>query len=172
MESQLIVLSGVTQQLNDKESLRPALDALKELPKVLPRPRRLLADAGYHSEENLSACESAEIEAYIPARREAHYWDVAACSMQAEADEFVGATPSARSQQRLRTKVGREIFSKRKCTIEPVFGVIKAVMGFRQFLFRGLRQVRREWGLVCMAWNLKRLHKIAPMGLKRNPIQA
>jgi len=172
VESKLIVLSGVTQQPNDKEALRPALEALKELPEELPRPRKLLADAGYHSEENLAACESAEIEAYIPARREAHYWDVAACSRRAEADEVVGETPSVRAQERLRTKTGREIFSKRKCTIEPVFGVIKAVMGFRQFLFRGLRQVRHEWELVCMAWNLKRLHKIAPIGLKRNPIQA
>ena len=172
VESQLIVLSDVTQQTNDKEALRPALEALKELPEALSRPRKLLADAGYHSEENLAACEEAEVEAYIPARRETHYWDVVERFKPAEADEVPCETPSARTRQRLRTKAGREIFSKRKCTIEPVFGVIKAVMGFRQFLFRGLRLVRYEWKLVCMAWNLKRLHKISSMGLRRSSIQA
>ncbi|NTV53306.1 MAG: hypothetical protein HGA76_09895 [Candidatus Firestonebacteria bacterium] len=55
---------------------------------------------------------------------------------------------------RLQTPVGRKISAKRKTTVEPVFGIIKTAMGFRQFLLRGLQ----EWTLVCMAWNMKRLH--------------
>jgi hypothetical protein len=61
---------------------------------------------------------------------------------------------------RLQTKEGRALYAKRKCTVEPVFGIIKAIMGFRQFLLRGVESVRGEWNLVCMAWNLKRLHAL------------
>jgi hypothetical protein len=58
-------------------------------------------------------------------------------------------------EHRLKTKDGRAIYAKRKCTVEPVFGIIKAIMGFRQFSLRGVKSVRGEWNLVCMAWNLK-----------------
>jgi hypothetical protein len=57
-------------------------------------------------------------------------------------------------EHRLKTKDGRAIYAKRKCTVEPVFGIIKAIMGFRQFSLRGVKSVRGEWNLVCMAWNL------------------
>ena len=69
-----------------------------------------------------------------------------------------GATAVDQMKHKLKTPAGRAIYAKRKSTVEPVFGVIKAVMGFRQFLLRGLESVRGEWTLVCMAWNLKRLH--------------
>jgi hypothetical protein len=64
-------------------------------------------------------------------------------------------------KHRMKTTDGRALYAKRKCTVEPVFGIIKAVMGFRQFLLRGVESVRGEWDLVCMAWNLKRLHALA-----------
>ena len=130
-------------------------------------------DAGYHSEENLDACEEAEIEAYIPSGREAHYWDVAErINPPEEASEIPCGNSVERMKARLGTPEGREIFARRKCTIEPVFGVIKAVMGFRQFLLRGLPQVRHEWELVCIAWNLKRLHRLMPDGLRKSPSPA
>ena len=69
-----------------------------------------------------------------------------------------GASVVDQMKHKLKTPAGRAIYAKRKSTVEPVFGVIKAVMGFRQFLLRGLESVRGEWTLVCMAWNLKRLH--------------
>jgi hypothetical protein len=65
-----------------------------------------------------------------------------------------------RMTYRLRTTAGRALYARRKCTVEPVFGIIKAVMGFRQFLLRGVDSVRDAWNLVCMAWNLKRLHAL------------
>ena len=167
VESQLIVISNVTQHTNDKEELRPALELLEKLPEELPRPVKLLADAGYYSEENLSASEAVEIEAYIPSGRQAHYWDV--IERLKPKDALVGpscGSASERMKQRMQAPEGREIFARRKCTIEPVFGVIKAVLGFRQFLFRGLSHVRHEWEWVCLAWNLKRLHKMKPEGLK------
>ena len=58
---------------------------------------------------------------------------------------------------RLKTQAGRSVYRMRKQTVEPVFGIIKSVMGFRQFSLRGLTQVQGEWSLVCMAWNLKRM---------------
>ena len=57
----------------------------------------------------------------------------------------------------LKTKAGRAAYALRKQTVEPVFGIIKSVLGFRQFLLRGLDNVRHEWTLVCLAWNLKRM---------------
>ena len=63
---------------------------------------------------------------------------------------------------RLKTKEGRARYALRKQTIEPVFGIIKSVMGFRRFSLRGLKKVTGEWTLVCMAWNLKRLAVLRP----------
>lgn len=61
---------------------------------------------------------------------------------------------------RLQTKEGREIYAKRKQTVEPVFGIAKNVMGFRSFFLRGLENVRGEWQLVCSAYNIKHLHAL------------
>ena len=61
-------------------------------------------------------------------------------------------------KHRLKTKDGKAVYAKRKFTVEPVFGVIKSVLGFRQFLLRGIEIVRGEWDLVSIAWNLKRLN--------------
>ena len=65
---------------------------------------------------------------------------------------------AVRMRHRLHTPLGRKLYAKRKSTVEPVFGIIKHVMRFRQFLLRGLDAVRSEWNLVCIAWNLKRMH--------------
>ncbi len=62
---------------------------------------------------------------------------------------------------RLKTPEGKKLYALRKHTPEPVFGIIKSVLGFRQFLFRGLEQVRGEWSLVTMAWNMKRMFALA-----------
>jgi transposase len=164
-QSYLIVITDVTQHTNDKAELLPALEALEELPDSLSSPERILADAGYYSEANVSACEEAGLEAFIPTRREAHYHDVMEGLKPVESDVPATESASERAKQRLSTQLGKEIYAKRKCTIEPVFGVIKAVMGFRQFLFRGLSQVKQEWKLVCLAWNMKRLHKMTQKGL-------
>ena len=64
-------------------------------------------------------------------------------------------------EHRLKTKSGKAVYAKRKSTIEPVFGIIKAAMGFRQFLMRGLDAVKDEWDLVCISFNLKRLFALA-----------
>ena len=68
------------------------------------------------------------------------------------------ATPTESMRHRLKTKEGRALYAQRKCTVEPVIGIIKSVLGFRQFLLRGLDNVKGEWDLVALAWNLKRMH--------------
>jgi len=65
-----------------------------------------------------------------------------------------------RMKHRLRTREGRKIYATRKCTVEPTFGIVKSVLGFRQFLLRGLQSVRYEWALLCIGWDLKRLHRL------------
>jgi hypothetical protein len=74
----------------------------------------------------------------------------------------VEATPVKRMMHRLKTRAGKAAYALRKQTVEPVFGIVKSVMGFRQFLTRGLKNVQGEWTLVCLAWNLKRMAVLCP----------
>src|SRR5512134_3543080 len=117
---------------------------------------RLLADNGYFSEANVQACVAGGIEPLIALGREAHH-----PSLQ---ERFAAAppapedpTPVQAMAYRLRTPQGRALYALRKQTPEPVFGIIKFVLGFRQFQLRGLDAARGEWKLVTMAWNLKRM---------------
>ena len=61
---------------------------------------------------------------------------------------------------KLKTEVGKAIYRLRKCTVEPVLGIIQEVLGFRQFLLRGMAVVAGEWTLVCLGFNLKRMHRL------------
>jgi len=72
---------------------------------------------------------------------------------------------------RLKSKEGKALYAKRKCTVEPVFGIIKSALGYRQFLRRGFENVNAEWTLVSMAWNLKRMHVLTKPRIK-NPVVA
>jgi len=156
VDTMLIVESHVSQAPNDKQELVPALEALQDLPETLGKVDVLLADAGYSSEGNLAACTTAMIEAFIPPGRESHNLPLAERFSEpaALADE---ATPHEEMRHKLKSAQGRSIYAKRKSTVEPVFGIIKQAMGFRQFLLRGLDTVAAEWTLVSMAWNLKRI---------------
>ena len=67
----------------------------------------------------------------------------------------------AAMKHRLKTEAGKQFYAKRKSTVEPVFGIIKEVMGFRRFMLRGFEAVTGEWTLVCIAFNLKRLCRLS-----------
>jgi transposase len=160
IESKLIVSAHLTQQPNDKQELKPALENLVALPEDLGKATELLADSGYFSETNVTACEGKKITPYIAVGREQHN--------QSPFDRFSEPPPLpenadsvTRMRHRLKTKDGKSIYALRKVTSEPVFGVIKAVMGFRSFLLRGYEAAQGEWSLVCMAYNLKKLHILA-----------
>jgi IS5 family transposase len=155
-ETMLVVVPYVTQATNDKEQVAPTIEKLQALPEGLNRPERCVADAGYFSAANVDACEAAGIEPLIAVARDQHHLPVWERFEEPPA-LAPDATPVERMAHRLKTKLGRAAYALRKQTVEPVFGIIKSVMGFRQFLTRGLDKVQGEWTLVCLAWNLKRM---------------
>jgi len=148
---QIIVASVVTQSANDNGQLLPVLKASIENTNMVAE--RVLADAGYKNESVFAELEAMKIDAYIAVGREGR-----------------GAMPPKNEQPltaamrvKLKTKDGREHYRRRKHVVEPVFGWVKHVLGFRAFSMRGLRKVAGEWSLVCLALNLRRM---ATMGVK------
>jgi hypothetical protein len=160
-ESLLIVAPHVTDAPNDKEQIAPMLAKLEALPEGLNQPQQLLADSGFYSEKNVDACHAAGIKPLIAVGREQHHphWR---SRFEEPAPLSAPATHVEQMKHALKTKAGRAVYALRKQTVEPVFGVIKSAMGFRQFLLRGLDNVRNEWTLVCLAWNLKRMAVLRP----------
>jgi hypothetical protein len=160
--SLLIIANAVTQATNDKEQLVPMIKQIQALPKELGRTQRVLADSGYLSEANVEHCAAARIEPLIALGRERHHggWRQRfAAAPQAPPDS---ATTMQKMAHRLKTPRGRKLYALRKQTPEPVFGIIKSAMGFRQFLLRGLDNVKGEWDLVTMSWNIKRMFALMP----------
>lgn len=160
--SLLIVANEVTQAANDKEQLAPMLGKLKALPKQLGRARHLLADSGYLSEANVERCVTAGIEPLIALGRERHHSGWRARFAAAPKAPGPQATALEKMAYRLKTRAGRKLYALRKQTPEPVFGIIKSVMGFRQFLLRGLANAKGEWNLVTMSWNIRRMFALQP----------
>jgi hypothetical protein len=155
----LIVEQHVSQHPNDKQEVQPALDNLDAVADVIGKAEGLITDNGYYSADNVTTCHEHHVEPYIAAGRDAHYPPLAE-RLSAAAPLAADASPVDRMKHRLRTPEGREIYATRKCTVEPTFGIIKSVLGFRQFLLRGRQSVQAEWALVCIGWNLKRLHRL------------
>jgi len=160
IETMIIVENHITQKSNDKKEIKPALEALAALPPELGKVGDILADAGYFSKNNVELCEKENINPLISTHREKH--NLAFELRLSQPSEALPDNADAVTQMRHRMKTdeGRALYSKRKSTVEPVFGIIKAVMGFRQFLLRGIKAVRGEWNLVCIAWNLKKIHTL------------
>jgi transposase len=154
--SLLVVAVDVVQAVNDKQQLEPMLKKIEALPDAVGALETLLADTGYFSAANVAACRTAGIAPLIAMGRQSHYPPLC--------ERFAGAptapqnpTPVEAMSHRLRTPEGKKLYALRKQTPEPVFGIIKSVLGFRQFPLRGLDKVRGEWSLVTMAWNMKRM---------------
>ncbi len=157
MDSMLIVENHVTQHPNDKQEIKPALKNLAALPDTLGTVDALAADTGYFSENNVNRCEHKHIKPYIATKRDKHnqYLNKRFSQPQLLPENADAVTTM---KHRLKTLEGKKLYAKRKSTVETVFGIIKAVIGFRQFFLRGLESVSGEWDLVCIAYNLKRLH--------------
>ncbi len=158
--SLLVVAVDIAQVATDKQQVAPMLDALAGLPEALGRVEHVLADNGYFSAANAEHCVQSKIEALLAAGRDAHHphWQDRFTEPPALAEP---ASAVDRMKHRLKTRRGRELYGLRKQTVEPVFGIIKSVMRFRQFLLRGLAAVRGEWTMVTMAWNIKRMAVLA-----------
>jgi len=161
-QSMLVVAHDVTQAANDKQQLVPMIRQLKALPKGLGRLRHLLADNGYLSDANVAACAAAKIEPLIALGRERHHVGWRERFAPAPLPPPDSATPLQKMAYRLRTPEGKALYGLRKQTPEPVFGIIKSVMGFNQFLLRGIDNVKGEWNLVTMSWNIKRMFTLSP----------
>ncbi len=158
--SLLVIAADVTQAPNDKQQLEPMLDKIAALPEELGKPEALLADNGYFSEGNVNACAAAGIDPVIAMGRQAHHPSLD--------ERFATAPPPPQQpspleamEHRFKTPEGKQLYALRKQIPEPVFGIIKSALGFRQFLLRGLDNVRGEWNLVTMAWNMKRMFVMA-----------
>jgi len=159
-ESMLVVAIGMAQVATDKQQVEPMLEALAGLPEALGSAEHLLADNGFFSAANVERCIQAKIEPLLAAGRDGHHphWQDRFTEPPALAEP---ASAVERMKHRLKTLQGRKLYGLRKQTVEAVFGIIKSVMRFRQFLLRGLAAVRGEWSLVTMAWNIKRMAVMA-----------
>jgi transposase len=145
-DSQLIVASGLTNNAADNEELVPMVEAVKENLGELPN--RVLTDTGYRSEDGFAKLEVKKVEALVALGRE---------GKDRTAIDPKEYPATGRMAERLASPEGQAHYRRRKAIVEPVFGWIKHAMGFRQFSLRGLHKVRGEWGLVCLALNVRRM---------------
>jgi transposase len=152
-QNQIIVATGVTQQPNDKQQLKPMMETLVE--NMGAKPRRASADSGYFSKDNLDFLATKGIDPYIATGRIKH----SNKPLPAPRGRIPqNATPKQRMARKLRTIKGRDVYKKRKQIVEPVFGQIKC-RGYRSFLLRGLAAVEGEWDLICTTHNLLKLFR-------------
>jgi transposase len=154
-KSQIIIASGVTQQSNDKQQVKPMVEAIKDNTGG-SKPRKVSADTGYFSESNIEYLEGERIDGYLATGKHKHT-DITESYRRGRIPK--DATKKERMARKLRTKKGRETYSKRKQIVEPVFGQIKEVRGFRRFLLRGLKNVTGEWDLICLTHNVLKLFR-------------
>jgi transposase len=152
---QLIVGQTVTPAANDKQQLVPMIEKIEE--QSGQKPREVLTDSGYCSEENLRYLGKRKISGWVATEKRKHGEPRRTCPrgpLPSEAGEV------ERMKRKLQTQVGTAVYATRKFVVEPVFGQIKQARGFRQFLLRGLEKVRGEWALICLTHNLLKFHKI------------
>ena len=155
-EKQIIVACDVTSQSNDKQQFEPMLEQTQENVGRDKRIKAVSADSGYYSESNVAYAQDKEIDVYIATGKIKHNAPVAKVPCGRIPKNL---TIKERMVRKLRTKKGRETYSKRKSIVEPVFGQIKRGRGFVQFSLRGLEKMRGEWAIVCLTHNLLKLFR-------------
>jgi hypothetical protein len=161
-EQMLIVGERLSAAPNDKEELVPTVAAIS--PVVAPEVKAILTDNGFYSERAVAAVEQKPeggptgVRVYAAVEKQSHHKTVADLLPQPE-PAAPGPEASAKEvmAHRLKTQAGKALYKLRKQTVEPVFGIIKEVMGFRRFLLRGRAKAGLEWTLVCVSYNLKRM---------------
>jgi hypothetical protein len=158
-DSLLIVGYAVSNHANDQQEAAPTLAAIPT--EQIGTPEAAALDCGYFSAANLAVFETAQIEAYIATGRRPHHGGWQTYFAEAGPPPPEAASLREKMAWKLRTALGKAIYGRRKCTVEPVIGIIKEVLGFRQFSLRGQEKVTGEWCLVCLAHNLRRLHVLA-----------
>lgn len=154
-EAQVIVAADVTQQANDKQQVKPLVEQVK-MNLAGKKPKVAIADSGYFSEDNIEYLDGERIDPYVATGRRKHGHSPPS-SPRGRIPKCV--TRKERMSRKLRTKKGRETYSMRKATVEPVFGQIKEIRGLRRFLLRGFENVCGEWRLMCLTHNLLKLFR-------------
>jgi transposase len=156
-EHQIILAADVTDQANDVRQTVPMVDQARanlDAAGVTDAIKAALGDAGYYSETNAADLKQRGIEPYLATERLKHHEKIAAAPRGRIPKDL---SAKRRMARKLRTKVGREMYAKRKGMIEPIFGQLKQVLGFRQFSMRGLLSMRGEWRLMATVHNLLKL---------------
>ena len=154
-DSRLIAGHSVSNHVNDQGEAIPTLDAI---PTEVGKPEAAALDNGYWSPTTIENLEARGIEPYIATGRDSHHRSWQERFAQEPAPPPQDASLIVKMAYKLKTDIGKQIYGLRKSTVEPVIGIIKETLGFRQFSLRGLLAVAGEWCLVCLAYNLKRLH--------------
>jgi transposase len=154
-KSLLIVAPTLSNNPTDRQQALPTVDAIDP---ALGTPEAAALDAGYWSESNVNGLKARGTDPYIATGREPHHQNWQIYFAQQPEPPAANASAIEKMAYKLRTDIGQAIYRLRKYTVEPVIGIIKEVLGFRQFSLRGLSAVAGEWVLVCLAFNLKRLH--------------
>lgn len=155
--SLLILAPALSNHPNDKQEVQPTLEAISP---ELGTPEAAALDNGYFSAANIKTFEDHAIEAYIATGREPHHKDWQTFFQEQPEPPADNASPKVKMAYKLQAEIGQAIYRLRKCTVEPVIGIIKEILGFRQFSFCGQAAVAGEWCLVCLAFNLKRMHTL------------
>ena len=154
-ETLLIVANTLSNHPNDQAE---ALPTLGSVPEELGTPDAAALDNGYFSEDNIADIQACGIEPYIATGRDTHHRSWCEYFAQQAGPPADNASTMVKMAYKLQTQVGKAIYRLRKCTVEPLIGIIKEVLGFRQFSLRSLAAAAGEWCLVCLAFNIKRLH--------------
>lgn len=157
-ESMLIVGYALSNHPNDSHEAEPTLASI---PSAIGVPEAAAMDNGYTGEASLTACEKRGIEPYIATGRDPHHCSWQQRFAEQPAPPAEDANAQVKMAYKLRTTIGKAIYAARKSTVEPVIGIIKEILGFRQFSLRGEQQAAGEWSLVCLAFNLKRFHTLS-----------
>jgi transposase len=159
--SQLIVGARVSDNASDKGQLEPTLAAI---PAQLGTPEAALTDNGFLNTDAIERVMERGIDVYCACAAEASLaqrrYDFRPPEQRSESPRPITDPRLIAMHEKLATPEGRARYGRRKTSVEPVFGIIKHVLGFRQFLLRGLEKVSGEWQLVALAYNCKRLCKL------------
>ncbi len=157
-DDMVIVGAHSNSHANDKQEFIAAIGSVPE--EISGEISTAVADTGYFSENNITRCEQMKIEPIISTSREKHNSFLSNILNSDPAEDVPCVTPVEKMTQKLKSQAGKERYKKRKQTVEPVFGIIKEILGFRRFSLRGEAETDAEWSLVCSAYNLKRFFKM------------
>jgi hypothetical protein len=156
-QAQIIVAATLTQAANDKQQLVPVLAEVKT--NVGRWPAKVTADSGYFSTAAVTSEALSNIDLYVTPDRSKKTEELAELPAASPPPFELDQDVIARMREKLKTEIGRATYKQRKMIVEPVFGQVKEVRGFRRFSFRGLQKNEAEWSLICLTHNLLKLFR-------------